>query len=297
MQISPRRFYSDGLRIDGRFYLPESRSQPDRKLPLLVVCSGFTGLCKIHPERFARWFTRQGYACFGFDYRGFGNSEGVRFRVLLEEQVRDIRNAVTFASSSQYVDSENVFLAGWAMGGGLVIDAARELPELKAIAAINGLFDGVSFQLSHRGEEGLAEFRERVRAERFRRSLTGIAEFVDPFEIYLLDEVTRNYVTTSLESVEGYDDTVCSFELAESMLRWSVLPTAPELRLPLFLAHGDRNELHLAEQADDLGARYGGPVEILNLAGAGHTEWMHDGNPVFLQLCERLHDWLKTVGK
>ncbi|MEU8633848.1 alpha/beta fold hydrolase [Amycolatopsis sp. NPDC048633] len=295
MRTSTHRFYSDGLRIDGTFYLPDDRAEPRRQLPLLVVCSGFTGLCKIHPERFARWFTRQGYACFGFDYRGFGNSEGVRFRVLLEEQVRDIRNAVTFASTSQYIDSENVFLAGWAMGGGLVLDAARELPELTAIAAINGLFDGVSFQLSHRGPEGLVEFREKIRAERLRRTLTGIAEYVDPFEIYPLDQVTRNYVTASLESVEGYDDTVCSFELAESLLRWSVLPAAAELRLPLFLAHGDRNELHLAEQADDLEARYGGPVEALTLTGAGHTEWMHDGNPVFGQLCEQLHSWLKTV--
>ena len=180
MQISPHGFYSDGLRIDGRFYLPD-QTRPDHKLPLLVVCSGFTGLCKIHPERFARWFTRQGYACFGFDYRGFGDSEGMRYRVLLEEQVRDIRNAVTFASASQHIDGENIFLAGWAMGGGLVIDAARELPELTAIAAINGLFDGVSFQLSHRDEEGLSEFRKKISAERLRRTLTGIAEYVDPF--------------------------------------------------------------------------------------------------------------------
>ncbi|MFE0020929.1 alpha/beta hydrolase [Amycolatopsis sp. NPDC059021] len=262
---------------------------------LLVVCSGFTGLCKIHPERFARWFTRHGYVCFGFDYRGYGNSEGVRFRVLLEEQVRDIRSAVTFASALSCVDSENVFLAGWAMGGGLVIDAARELDGLKGLAAVNGLFDGVRFQLSHRGEEGLAKFRRRISAERLRRSLTGIAEYVDPFEVYPLDEVTRQYVTQSLESVEGYEDTVCSFELAESLLRWSVLPIAPALRLPLFLAHGDRNELHLTEQASDLKACYGGPVEAVSLSGAGHTEWMHDGNPVFAQLCERLCGWLNAL--
>ncbi|HKR48283.1 MAG TPA: alpha/beta fold hydrolase, partial [Pseudonocardiaceae bacterium] len=266
---------------------------PGQRCPLVIVCSGFTGMSKIHPERFARWLTRRGYLCFSFDYRGYGESEGPRFRVILDEQVRDIRNAVAVAAASKLADAKNVFLLGWAMGGGLVLDAARELDGVRGICAVNGLYDGPGFQYAHRGEGGLAAFRRRIREERFRRATTGIAEYVDPFDIYPLDEVTRRYVTDSLEPVEGYEATLCSFELAESMLRWSVLPTAPDLRLPLFLVHGDSNKLHPAAQAAELGAKYGGPVEVLSLEGAGHTEWMHDDDPLFARLCDRLHGWLQ----
>lgn len=293
MRKLPQPFYSDGLRLDGQFYLPDDLS-PGQRRPLVVVCSGFTGMSNIHPERFARWLTARGYLCFGFDYRGYGKSEGPRFRVILDEQVRDIRHAVSVAAASRLVDVKNVFLVGWAMGGGLVLDAGRELDEVKGIGAVNGFYDGPGFLQYWHGQEGnLDTFRDRIRAERFRRATTGIAEYVDPFDIYPLDEITNQYVRASLVPVEGYEATICSFELAESLLRWSVLPNAPKLRLPLFLAHGDRNKLHPIEQFVQLQDKYGGPVQALVLKDAGHTEWMHDDNQIFLQLCDGLHDWLQ----
>ena len=63
-----RSFHSDGIPLSGAFYLPDSGI--DRRAPLVVPCSGFTGLRRIHPERFARSLTARGYACFAFDYRG-----------------------------------------------------------------------------------------------------------------------------------------------------------------------------------------------------------------------------------
>jgi pimeloyl-ACP methyl ester carboxylesterase len=285
--------YSDGLRLDGRLYLPDDHVSGDQH-PLVVACSGFTGLYQIHPARFARWLTRRNYACFSVDYRGYGQSEGPRFRVILEEQVRDIRCAVSVALGSRYVDQRNVFLLGWAMGAGLVVDAAHELDSVKGICALNGLYDGLDFQRSHRGDTGLAEFRERITAERARRAATGIAEYVDPFDIYPLDEITRGYVRSSLDPLEAYEATTCSFELAESLLRWSVLPVAPRVRLPLFLAHGEVNALHPPGQAAALADVYGGPIDVHWLNGAGHTEWMQDDNPIFTDLCERLYRWLEA---
>jgi hypothetical protein len=292
METVEVRVHSDGLRLDGRLYLPDGRA-PGRPRPLVVACSGFTGLHQIHPARFARWLTERDYVCFSVDYRGYGQSEGPRFRVILEEQIRDIRSAVSVAVGARPVDRRNVFLLGWAMGGGLVIDAARELDGIAGICAINGLYDGLEFQLAHRGEAGLAEFRERIAAERTRRAVTGIAEFVDPFDVYPLDEVTRGYVRSALDPVAAYEATTCSFELAESLLRWSVLPVAPRIRFPLFLAHGKDNALHPPAQASALAEVYGGPVETQWLAGAGHTEWMQDDNPIFLDLCDRLYRWLE----
>lgn len=55
------KFSRDGFVLDGAFFVGESSSNP--KLPIVIVCSGFTGLKNIHPERFSRALTQRVY-CF-----------------------------------------------------------------------------------------------------------------------------------------------------------------------------------------------------------------------------------------
>lgn len=293
MRTQRHHFYSDALRLDAMAFHPDERSASG-KFPLVVACSGFTGLYRIHPARFARWLTTRGYMVYSFDYRGQGDSEGTRCRVILEEQVRDIRQAVVVARNLPSVDVGNVFVLGWAMGAGLVIDAVREMAGVRGVVALNGLYDGAAFELAHRGEEGLRLLRERVEADRLRRAKTGVSEYTDPYDIYPLDADSRRYVESSLEPVHGYEDTAYSFDLAESLLRWSVLPVAPAIDLPMFVAHGDNNQLHPADQAIALQRAYGGPCDMNWLEGAGHTEWMADDNPLFQKLCRRLLRWLEN---
>ena len=66
------RFFSDGLRVRGKF---------------LVA------------------LTRHGITCFGFDDRRFGESEGTPGRVTLEEQVRDAQHAVARAATRLVIDA------------------------------------------------------------------------------------------------------------------------------------------------------------------------------------------------
>lgn len=110
-------FYSDGLKLDGSFYLPDKFNKRDKK-PILLICSGFTGLKKIHPERFSGAMTEFGYPCFGFDYRGFGDSEGAWHKILIEEQIRDIVNASVLISAYPEYSRHGLILMGWGMGGG-----------------------------------------------------------------------------------------------------------------------------------------------------------------------------------
>lgn len=106
-------FISDGLKLDGAFFTDETNNNPE--LPIVIVYSGFTGQKNIHPERYARAWTKRGYTVFGFDYRGFGESEGTRKRVILEEQVRDIANAVAIVSERAVAEGRKRVLAGWGM--------------------------------------------------------------------------------------------------------------------------------------------------------------------------------------
>jgi hypothetical protein len=294
MRSEPIEFFSDALRLRGSFYWPDDGESAS---PLVVPCSGFTGLASIHPERFARYLTARGFPCFGFDYRGFVGSEGERGRVLLEEQVRDIIHAVWAAASDERVDSGRVVLLGWGMGAGLVIDAARTLDGVAGIVAANGFYDGERFSRAHRTDAEYDAFKDDVREERRVRVRTGKSRHGDPFDIYRLDPESREYVDRVLRKNPDYDATAYSWELADSLIGWKVEAYAPAMRTPLLVAHGDRNRLHLPGEATSLYAAYGGPKELFWLEGAGHTEFMLDDHPQFQALAGRIEAWIRETVK
>lgn len=294
MRQESATFHADNLKLDGRFFWPDDADQ-GRPLPLVIVCSGFTGLCSIHPARFARYLTAHGHACFGFDYRGFGDSAGQPGRVILEEQVSDIRAAAAFAGQHARIDAQRIILLGWGMGAGLVIDAARELPGVVGLIAANGFYHGADWQRHHRGEGGLREFRDRLRRHHAHHAVTGEAPLLDAFDLYPLDAQSRDYVDNVLRKTPGYQGEMYTYELGPSLLRWNVLAQGAQHDLPLLVAHGDANALHPPTQAQQLHDAWAGPAELFWLDGAGHTEFMLDENPKFRKLADRIETWVRQV--
>jgi len=294
MQTEEVIFYSDGLKLSGAFHLPDD-FDASHSHPLLIPCSGFTGLRHIHPERFARYLTKHGYLCFSFDYRGFGSSDGIRRRVILEEQVRDVLHAVGYVEEDRRVNPQRLILLGWGMGAGVVLDAARELLGVVGLIAVNGLYSGKRVQESHHTTKGFLEFRDRVRADYSARARSGEVRWDDPFFYYPLDEDSRRYVEDELRRQPGYDIETYSAELADSLLRWYPEAHANYMRTPLLIAHGTRNALHPIAEAEALYSTYGGPKELYWMEGAGHTEWMFDDNPKFLALGSRIVRWLEQL--
>ena len=290
-----RWFYSDGVELAGAFYLPD---QPvDASRPLVLPCSGFTGMGRIHPARFSRALTARGWPCFIFDYRGFPPSGGTPGRVLIEEQLRDIRHAAAFASSDEELGPRELVLLGWGMAGGMVLPAARGLSNLRGLVCVNGFYDAQRVQRALRGEDNWQRFCEWVEQDRLNRVLQPDPVEVDPFSIYPLDRVSRRYVDEVLRRVPDYEG-----DKVHSLFADSLLDFAPEQRLehlsqtPLLIAHGDANALHPVEEARSLHQRYPGPKQLHWIEGGGHTEWMADDHPLFLALIERISAWLAELG-
>lgn len=289
--------------MGGSLFLPDDFDEHRRQspVPVVVACSGFTGLAAIHPARFARFLTARGHLCFGFDYRGFAASEGERGRVLLEEQVRDIMSAVAAIAGDARVDGARIVLLGWGMGAGLVLDAARRLDgvrggvlAVRGIVAANGFYRGDRFQRAHRTPDEYRDFRAATAGERTDRARDGTARRGDPFEIYPLDPQSREYVDTVLRKAPGYDTADYSWELADSLVGWDVEAHAPRMGIPLLIAHGAANRLHPPAEAEALHAAYGGPKELVWLEGAGHTEFMLDDHPTFRFLADRVERWVSA---
>ena len=69
-------FYSDGLKLAAVLFLPDGPGPH----PGIVLCHGFTCIKELILPDYARRFAAAGFAALTFDYRGFGESEGPRWR-------------------------------------------------------------------------------------------------------------------------------------------------------------------------------------------------------------------------
>jgi uncharacterized protein len=290
----PVTFFAEGLRLDGDLHLPGDL-RPGVRLPAVVACSGYQGLKTIHPERFARALVPHGYAVLSFDYRGFGRSDGERGRLVPQDQVEDVRAAVSFLETREEIDPARIVLLGWALGGGVVIAEAAGDDRVRAVAACNPIGDGersLRFMHDARTWERLAE---RIREDRRRRAIAGRSALVGPFEAVRLDTVTRGYVDDELYKAAGFGSDV-TLEAVESLLRFhperDVQRIAPR---PLLLVHGAANALHAPQESLALHAAAAEPKRLVLLDDKGHTEWMRDDDPTFLRVRDELLSFFGEV--
>lgn len=292
----PAFFYSGGCKLDASFFWPAEGEVPADK-PVFVICSGFTGLKSIHPARYSRFLTRMGYPCFGFDYRGFEKSGGERKRVLLEEQVEDIVHAVSYVMNHPQTAGRPVILMGWGMAGGMVLEAARLTPPLKALVAANGFYNAVRVQKALRGKAGWLEFWGWLQTERANAAVSGEVPEVDPFRVYPLDPVSEEYVNRVLRAVPGYNEGAqVKLNFADSLLRFAPENNLDHLKeTPLLLVHGDQNALHPVAEAESLHEKYPGPKTMYWVPEAGHTEWMLDDNLKFQHLVAEIDAWVREL--
>ena len=109
-------FFSDGFELVGYLYEPAGL-QPGESRAGVVVCHGFGAhQARVLPEA-AQHLAEQGYVALTIDYRGFGESQGPRWRMIPQEQVRDIRNAITFLEGQPSVEPNRIGLWGTSFGG------------------------------------------------------------------------------------------------------------------------------------------------------------------------------------
>jgi len=287
MRTTPLAFFSSGYRLDADLHLPDDGGA-GMPYPVIIPCSGYQGLKVIHPERFARALTQRGYAVIAFDYRGFGMSEGERGRLVPQEWAEDARAAVDRASAHPDLDAARIALLGWGLGGGVVVAEAAQDPRVRAVVACNGIADGYRSTRNMHDQGSWDQLVKRIAADRGLRAATGRSEITSPWDIVRLDLDSRTdrYVDDELYKAPGFGSGV-TLESADYLLRFSPGDVVDRISpRPLLVVHGAENQLHRAEEAQHLYEAAGEPKRLELLAGRGHTEWMADDDPVFLQLVE-----------
>lgn len=279
------RFHAAGSRLDGDLWTP----RVDAAVPAVVVCSGYQGLKDIHPARFARFFAPRGIAVLGFDYRGFGWSEGERGRLVPQEQVEDVRAALSVLEGDERFDGERIGVLGWALGGGVAVALAADDPRVKAVATINAVADGLRTTRRTHSDASWAALKRKLARDRVERVHLGRARLIPAFEaLGLGDGATAAYVGAHLRPVSGFGTDV-TLESVDALLRFRPEDLADRIPpRPFVIMHGTANDLYAFTESERLAAAAGRPDALVRLEGAGHTEWMHDDHPLFRAVAERL---------
>jgi fermentation-respiration switch protein FrsA (DUF1100 family) len=282
-------FFSEGKRLQASLYYPDDLSTAGPH-PALIVNSGYQGFNEFYPKMFAETFTEHGFICLGFDYRGMADSEGEKGTVLIEQQVEDIRNAVTFMLAQDDVDDHRIGLVGWGMGAANVVLAGEQERAVAGVAALNGFYEGERWLKSIHTYDEWTRILDEVKEDRTRRVLEGESKLANTFEHYPLDPATKDYVGKELEQVYGFGHPT-RLQFTESIINLKAERVVKYLSpTPLFIAHGVDNTLHPIDEAIGLYEAAESPKTLYTIQGR-HNDFMYREHPEFVLMCERVQEF------
>jgi uncharacterized protein len=112
-------FNAEGVTLRGWFYPADGASGA---APTVVMAHGFSAVKEMYLDRFAEVFAAAGLNALVFDNRNFGASDGEpRQEIDPWRQVRDYRDAITFAQSLPETDPARIGVWGSSYSGAHVL--------------------------------------------------------------------------------------------------------------------------------------------------------------------------------
>ena len=130
----------DGVTLAAWHYLPD---QSSGKVPTIVMAHGFSAVKEMYLDKFAEVFAAAGLGALVFDNRNFGASCGEpRQEIDPWEQVRDYRDAITFAETLPQTDVDRIGIWGSSYSGGHVLVVGAIDRRVKCVAGQVPLISG-----------------------------------------------------------------------------------------------------------------------------------------------------------
>ena len=218
-----------------------------------------------------------------FDFRGCGESEGERGRVIAMEEVADARNALTYMASRPEVDPQRIALAGSSLGAGVAVYAAAIDQRVAAVILENGLGHGERIIRSMHTPESWERFRLMMEEGIRHRERTGTAMMVHRFDIFEMPKELQVNLTSNGSLMQFTAETAVSF----FMFRPEEVIARISPR-PILIMHSARDRVCRAEEAFSLARHAEPPFELHVLDGADHFMFV-DANPA---VPVTLRNWL-----
>jgi uncharacterized protein len=276
-------FVSDGLNLSGIRHVPDGRAARERR-PGFLVLHGFgsnkdSGVSVAVGKMLADF----GYLSLRFDFRGCGEAEGPRGRVICLEQVEDTKNALTFLAGSPEADPERIAVIGNSFGAAVAIYAAGVDSRVAACISCGGWGDGAKkFRKQHESPEAWQRFSDMMAEGRRRRERGEPMLMVPRYDIVPIPPGLRGNLSQG--SIMEFP-----FDVVESMYTFTANDVVGKIApRPLLLLHPARDSVTPTEQSVDLFARAGQPTDLHLVADVDHFI-LAEGNTLVRHL---VRDWL-----
>ena len=276
-------FDSAGLKLAGILNIPDDLS-PGEKRPAIMVLHGFgsnkaSGGC-IWP---ARTLTDWGYVTLRFDFRGLGESEGERGRIICLEQVEDTQNAITYLAGLPEVDADQIAALGSSFGAAVAVYTGGVDERIAAVISQGGWGDGDrKFRNQHTTPEAWAKFTGAIEAGRAHKEKTGEVVTMPRYDIVPIPEHMRGNLAPG--SIMDFP-----YETAESMLNFVADDVVENISpRPLLLLHSANDSVTPTEQSIELFKRAKQPADLQLISNVDHFMFGEE-NPRVIHI---LRDWL-----
>ncbi|OAL56103.1 alpha/beta-hydrolase [Pyrenochaeta sp. DS3sAY3a] len=164
-------FLSDGVKLVGTLFRPEGATG---RLPTVVGAGGWCYTKEIVLPHIARIVNEAGVQFLGFDYAGFGESDGERRQHLDPwRQISDYRNAISYVEGRDDVDPNRLGAFGISYSGGHVLILAAIDPRIKAVVGVVPVVDGFANMRRVHGETRFRDYENAVLQDRRERAKGG----------------------------------------------------------------------------------------------------------------------------
>jgi uncharacterized protein len=275
-------FQSGGYRLSGILHRPDTATKQPK--PAFLVMHGFGsnkdgGFAKAA----ATLLAGLGYIVMRFDFRGCGESEGPRGRVICMEQVEDTSGAINFLETLEGIDKTKIGLMGHSFGAAVAVYAAAVDKRVAACISSGGWGDGEKkFRAQHSSPEAWARFSAMLEEGRAKRA-RGEQLMVSRFDIVPIAPGLRGNLSPG--SIMEFP-----FDVVESMYTFRANDVVGQIApRPLLLIHPSVDTVTPTEQSVDLFKFAGQPTDLHLFAQTDHFLFSEE-NPVVVQFVSA---WLK----
>ena len=268
-------FYSEGQQIAGHLYLPEGVAE-NSKCPAVVLCHGFAGFKELLLPPYAEKFAQNGFVALVFDYRGFGESQGERGRLVPVEQIADIRNAITFVQTLPEVDAQRIGLWGTSFGGANAIYVAAVDSRVKALAVQLTFASGERMIKGDLGPEQIQKLESTLQAVQERAVVKNKTLRLGPDQI-LTDQESKTFYA---ENVGKFPQLATKIPLSalRHIMEHNPQDVIARLKCPVLFLAAEKDTVCPAEQSRILFGLAPEPKKLVLLENCRHYD-SYEGAP------------------
>ncbi|MCL4117907.1 UNVERIFIED_CONTAM: hypothetical protein GTU68_062931 [Idotea baltica] len=269
-------FKSQGSSISALLYTPENFNE-NNKYSAIVLCHGFAGFKEVLLPAYAEAFAKAGYIVLNFDYRGFGESEGERGRLVPKLQIEDIHAAIGYVASLNFVDSAKIGLWGTSYGGANAIIAAAQNDLVKCLSVQLTFANGERVITGDMSDEEKEKFFGMIDKMLAKKEKTG-KEMMVPLHKVLTDEQSKGFYERYSKEYDAFDIKIPFLTVNETISHKSENHIG-DLKIPVLITASDTDSVNPIEESHILYEKANQPKELMVLEGISHYE-CYEGEPL-----------------